>query len=158
MKFRTGFVSNSSSSSFVFRKDEEFKTTLDIAKAIVLLKKWDGDKALMQKLRSMGNYNLPIAFRSCNYDTYIAKEGRIFYVYTCNNYPFYNILYNDFYNIDIDLNEIEKDIKENNYFYWPEYNIEVTCIDDYIFCKKCYMEYHRDKNGNIICPSCKEIK
>lgn len=162
MKVRNSFVSNSSSSSFVFNEDNEYKTTLDIAKAMVPLRDWDNDEELIQKLMDMGDYDLPIAFRSCNYDTYIAREGKTFYIFTCNNHQFYDILPHDYYEEDWKL---EMDIRENNYFYWPEYNIETRAIsyDEIIangglksYCDKCYMTFQRNKEGIIICPKCKK--
>lgn len=103
MKLRSGFVSNSSSSSFVISGDA-YSGTFDIAEAMLkerndyweewkdLKKSGDEDISKLQILRRGKDPNTPLSFRSTNYDTYITKIGNYYFVSTCNNIPFYNML------------------------------------------------------------------
>jgi hypothetical protein len=102
MKVRNGFVSNSSSSSFIISADD-FPTVRSLAK--YMLKKkiqetiyYDADEGvsseddkyikfdeiLIERLNNIDE-NDPISFPSCNYDTYIRRVGNYYLVATCNN-------------------------------------------------------------------------
>jgi len=94
MKIRNGFVSNSSSSSFII-STECFPTVRSLATYMlkqkineyqhdpdVEFKKLD--KLYIKRLKKIDE-NQAVSFPSCNYDTYIKKVGDCYLVSTCNN-------------------------------------------------------------------------
>lgn len=106
MKIRNGFVSNSSSSSFVISVDD-FPSVRSLATYMINKKiqedlytaedyKYYGesaddikeyieyDKKLIKRLKNVDE-NSPVSFPSCNYDTYIKRIGDYYLVSTCNN-------------------------------------------------------------------------
>ncbi len=88
MKIRKGFVSNSSSSSFII-SDKDFHSVRDLAKYMLGRKilemsyedvSWkdeliNDNNQLIKKLETLDE-NQSVSFPSCNYDTYIRKVGR----------------------------------------------------------------------------------
>jgi len=100
VKVRTGFVSNSSSSSFVLETKNDHRTTWDVAKVMLQQRtadaiEWWGEEnefsklVVEQRIREIDNLNLPIdtpfTMHSTNYETYIFKyDGKIL-IDTCNN-------------------------------------------------------------------------
>ena len=111
MKVRNGFVSNSSSSSFII-SDKHFSSVKDLA--IYMINKKieeytyenenvndeyiEYDKKLILKLDNIDE-NSSVCFPSCNYDTYIKKFGDCYLVSTCNNTQW------DLYNFTTQLTE-----------------------------------------------------
>ena len=103
MKIRNGFVSNSSSSSFLIKLGEKYPDILSVATNMIKdrFDAWrsDDDYSVsdqhpkeaavynnIERLRRSGNVNFPIFFRSTNYDTYIVPVTENYvYVDTCNN-------------------------------------------------------------------------
>jgi len=89
MKTRQGFVSNSSSSSFIVKVGEVFDNVFDVAEYMIPKREWDNDKELLAKLQELKTTNPSlegICFRSCNCPTYIAKVDDHILVETCNNH------------------------------------------------------------------------
>jgi hypothetical protein len=99
MKTRNGFVSNSSSSSFVLKVGLPFDDVFELAEYMIPKREWDDDKKLLNTLKnlktkksnrtSLSSNKLnftSLSFRSCNYDTYIAKLGDYFLIETCHNH------------------------------------------------------------------------
>lgn len=94
MKLRNGFVSNSSSSSFII-SNKKFKTVRSLATYMIKQKIKerryepepefnDYDKQYIKRLQNIDK-NKDVSFPSCNYDTYIRKVGDQYLVATCNN-------------------------------------------------------------------------
>lgn len=91
IKYRTGFVSNSSSSSFVVGSTA-YDTVFDLAKIMIKTREWGkSDRALLglldEAIAEGKDPNINLSFSSCNYDTYIIKSDD-YLVQTCNNHRF----------------------------------------------------------------------
>ena len=82
MKIRSGFVSNSSSSSFIVNC-KDFGSIRDLAIQMIQIRDWENDD---DDIRAINNLELdpdhPLSFSTCNYDTYIAKDGDYYLVTT----------------------------------------------------------------------------
>jgi len=89
MKTRMGYVSNSSSSSFIVSKNT-FDSVFDLAKSMIPSREWDSDQELIEtieeaEIRGM-DINTSICFNSCNEETYIVKHKDYYLIATCNNH------------------------------------------------------------------------
>lgn len=110
MKFRNGFVSNSSSSSFVV-SDKHYKDVFDLAVEMIKLrdvdyaeydyedgnnedgnKEWKRLKDVIISARETMDPNTPITFPTTNYHTFILKHDDNFLVSTCNNHIEFNYM------------------------------------------------------------------
>lgn len=156
MKIRNGFVSNSSSSSFMIKVCDEIPTVQDLAKRFLQLKIKDASgrkaqvgkyiqkqKNLIKCLKNMPDKNTSIIIPTCNYDTYIVCEDDYFVINTCHNE---NSNWED-------LQEFRcypEGKRQNEWREWEEYRFGhlnffhlesgriVEELDDYESCEKCY--------------------
>jgi len=177
MKIRSGFVSNSSSSSFIANCD----TVIDTAIEMLPARGWHeidfamNDDALMnifEKLKNIPDYNddTAITFKSCNYDTYIMKHAGLIFVETCNNHPWYDAIdYRRATDGELKLideyDNYEFTIHDQCEYYLPEYDIigsrsrgwdhwcrtchsDIFTVDDKEICPKCKTEFKKEnKDG-----------
>lgn len=95
MKIRNGFVSNSSSSSFIIEGGD----VIDIASRMLscvlgedpdwpseeIAHRWRHNLESASRDAKVKDGSVGITFPSCNYDTYILKEDNKVYIATCNN-------------------------------------------------------------------------
>ena len=103
MKIRQGFVSNSSSSSFVIPVSKKFPDVVKLGDYMIdimineHMSERDSDNKYYQSyldrknnikdfLKKQENKDFPICFHSCNEDTFIVREDDYFLVQTCNNH------------------------------------------------------------------------
>lgn len=110
MKVRKGFVSNSSSSSYLIPMGT-FKDVFDLAAQMITIrdKEWGGEEdqsewavdfrkkpslvAKLAKLQEQGmDPNTPVHFHTCNYNTWILRTDEGFLVDTCNNHDWYDLM------------------------------------------------------------------
>ena len=170
MKTRNGFVSNSSSSSFVLKVGQPFETTLDIAEYMIPKRDWDNDEELVEKVRKLKYNKTPIhalKFNSCNYDTFIAKMGEYFLVETCHNHDWdlYDFNVNrplefeeyfgddSFYELSNKINfyNLEHDV----YGRTISYNEEKYTPNNKTYCEKCFSDYWVI-NNKVVCLVCEK--
>lgn len=164
MKIRKGFVSNSSSSSYIIpshtvEESMNLGSTSEVAKYMIGCRGFDNDKELISKLElAIKDLKIdkdgPICFRSCNFDTYIISRNGAIYIDTCNNHDF--DLLDDYYGSeDFPINAVI----ENNRFYYIDFDVFVTVIP-YESCKKiknkteCWGEVFKADDGNKYCINC----
>ena len=116
MKIRNGYVSNSSSSSFVIRAENNFSTVKDVAKYIM-----DTCEEIYQEnnyvdelevLNKQKDPNIPVFFNTGGDDTYIRKfDDKIVLVTT------QNINFKDIRTVALSAKDIDKEFFEQfNYF------------------------------------------
>lgn len=101
MKIRDGFVSNSSSSSFIVSL-KAYKDVFDLAKEMIKIRDaengftgWEcTEKDLRQRFSAYEktfDKNHPVSFKTVNEDTFIARTNEGYFVTTCNNYDWSSI-------------------------------------------------------------------
>lgn len=96
MKIRQGFVSNSSSSSFLINPQAYDNSIFDLTRAMIEVRNneeaWSSTEKELENLRLAENKGIdretPIRLDTCNYDTFIFKYQDLYYVSTCNNHDF----------------------------------------------------------------------
>lgn len=102
MKIRSGFVSNSSSASYVIDK-KAYKNTFSLARKMIERrdgKGWDNEDliATLDSFEAGGYENdIQITFPTCNFDTFIMRTNRFYAVSTCNNHDFEGLFYTSFH-------------------------------------------------------------
>lgn len=167
MKIRNGFVSNSSSSSFVVKVGKPFNTALELANHMIPFREWDCDQELVNKVNKLIQKcpeTPAVCFKSCNYDTFIAKMGDVFLVQTCHNHDwdlsqysapcpseYYNYFGDDsFYNLEhsMDFLHLDYDVIGRPAHWRETKNFEYEC-------PKCHHWGHHWIIGeDIKCPRC----
>jgi len=193
MKTRSGFVSNSSSQSFIIDM-RYYGDVFGLAKHMLEIRNEDwleegypqlANKPELERLAiTKRDRNTPVAFKTCNFDTYILRAGQILAVETCNNHPFfaklkgglhdgvwpelYRILgldQEDICSRSFDIHEeVENGLSKVCSFWWPE--IDLVCHEEEEegvhfseqLCKKHFMFEKRIKEGphkgKLCCPWC----
>ena len=167
MKTRTGFVSNSSSSSFVLEVGKPFNTPLEVAKYMVPKRESDNDADLVKKIeRTIQKCPdlTPVCFKSCNYDTFIVKMDKYFLVQTCHNHNWdieqWRVSapaeYYSYYGDDSFF-----DIPSGFEFFHLDYDVKGKVADwndtrgGNSFCDKCYNDFWWIGDA-LKCPKCGE--
>jgi hypothetical protein len=181
MKIRNGFISNSSSSSFVI-DGKHFPNCFALAKHMVN-HMYSPDKQLKQKLLASEKYmdpNVSIFFHSLNENTYILKDKKlnVYLVETCHNEDFQlgqfsaelpqeaiDYLKSE-YKTEI-LCEFYCSDVVTGWFWYPEYGVEAKlCYDSDdpddrlpLSCEVCdsYMVQLK-KDNSICCLECRKKK
>ncbi len=180
MKIRNGFVSNSSSSSFVITVSATFPNVFALAKHMISKREWTtgrgNDTELRQNIRNAYTRGMdpdtPLAFSTCNYNTRIMRDGRFLLVSTCTNHEF-----------DLDDHVVilsqqdEEDLQQRhnitdwdaagfeNFLYdttlwYPEWNLTGKAPSSDLSFDQKYCNLHRDykielQDGSVVCPACK---
>lgn len=135
MKIRTGFVSNSSSTSFTV-STTKYKTVFDLAQAMIACRGYNNDQELIEKIEEQKNLVDPdsnICFPTCNFDTYICRIEDYYVISTCNNHDFQNYI----------------DISDN----YPESFKEKAEIAGYGGNERFYCEFNLEKDFSFWYPN-----
>ena len=118
MKIRNGYVSNSSSSSFVIKAEGDLSTVKDVAEYIMKTynETYEENSDIfnneLEVLNSQSDPNIPVFFNTGGDETYIRKFGDKIVLVTTQNINFY-----DLKNAALRSNDIDKEFFEQfNYF------------------------------------------
>lgn len=185
MKIRSGFVSNSSSSSFICSK-QDYSTVYDLALVMLEIRNkddnfWDkhNEVEVLKELKESKSENIPIAFQTCNYETYIFPTENYYFVSTCNNHPFEedvkyvkytededvdDVFYKDvasiLQSIDFEVymanhEDIQGTLVDLNYYYWPQYDKYLKVAKGLCKHNKDYIEVFNIKDmKGVYCYEC----
>ena len=163
MKTRVGFVSNSSSSSFILAGSN----TINLAREMLKCKEHNPDvqlakfDRLVEANKDFISTSIPIRFKSCNYDTFIRNDKDLLIINTCHNED-WNPALSQYHMVSSSSDENYPD-DETTYYWSIEHDLflkEVPYnllkeINEFDYCKKHYTStcYIFDKN-TIGCPDC----
>lgn len=152
MKIRNGFVSNSSSSSFVIRTDGKFKTVADVAEFIMceMQAQWDDDYSIeLMELKNMTDKDTPVYFYTSD-GGYIRKFKDHIIVSTTHHYDPGFILSNEMVN----FNDFEENYFNELEFYDEEcekYNDDpyyrITSMESFDYYWKQFNDFFLLKSG-----------
>jgi hypothetical protein len=132
MKIRTGFVSNSSSTSFTV-PTTAYKDVFELAQHMITCRGWDSDDKLIEKIDKDKvdgiDPNSNVCFSTCNFDTYICRIEDYYVVSTCNNHSFGN-----FIEISYDYpKKIKEKAKNAGYEYDERFYCEFNLPEEFSF-------------------------
>jgi len=173
MKIRNGFVSNSSSSSFLIKTDGDYKTVYDVAKRIMLdmQSQWSNDECSysdeLSELEKMSDKNTPVFFDSSD-GGYIRKFKDYIIVSTTQHYDPYKFDIVNFKDVEEEyFKELEYKEEGDDYYYngvddeerirkitsCEDFDYYWQQFDDFLLLKSgIYGVWQYDfKNG---CPDC----
>ena len=160
MKLNNGFVSNSSSCSFIVNS-KVYRSVFDLAQWMVRYREWDTDNDLIlaiERGKKKVDPNTSIAFRTCNYDTYIRQFGDRIYIQTSHNHDF---------NLKgvVEIPQENFTVSDRGTFWYPEYDLmghryiprdkagEWDWTKD-SFCRIHSVDLIQLMDWRIICPEC----
>lgn len=145
MKIRNGFVSNSSSSSFVIIAKDKFSTVKDVAKYIIdTCLDYNNNYLSIEsiELNKLKNPNTPVHFDAFGEETYIRKIDDKIVIRTSQN---------------IDLPSLKKLCLNDNDLSEEFYQIFSRENEDYVpYDENSGEEYDKDYNDKIYTPDCIE--
>ena len=161
MKVRDGFVSNSTSSSFVIRTGV-YKSVFDLAQHMVKCRDWESDNDLIlaiERGKKRLDRNSSIAFHTCNYDTFIRQFGDRIYIQTCHNHDF------NLKGIVDTASDDSFNVSDKGTFWYPEFNLfgrkyiprDKTGQWDWTknsYCQQHFTDLIQLQDGDVICPIC----
>jgi hypothetical protein len=182
MKTRKGFVSNSSSSSFILNLDIDAVARNMLSTVIEEFSDWDREESASKRRegrelyktwrenlekglrkRKVKNGEIGLTFPSCNEDTYIVKKNNQCYVATCNNHMWDDIILDGGTQYGEDNETVYSVTKRYNYFNIRNCKIH-SCEkfwDDFkgeqLHCRHCTYQpysYVIDLKGKILCGTC----
>jgi hypothetical protein len=174
MKLRSGFVSNSSSSSFVVRADEACPSVFALARKMIKLRGYGKedkrDRKAVQALEAGGTpVNTPLAFNTTNYETFIAPviiDNQLYFaVSTCHNHE-WDELEVAFTTDDkvsraiseemgSDDDDLEWNVPRVTDFTWLRTGVRGRQPTPYVgSCRQCYSPTFQTPGGKILCVNC----
>lgn len=171
MKIRNGFVSNSSSMSFVI-STKSYENVFALAKRMIdIMIKLDSEKGYddwidsleeikrrLEERETLGmDPNTSVQIPSCNYDTFIERdnEDHCYRVDTCNNHNYWEGLEGDFLlGLDSDF-DCSYDLDEKTMF---NVSYDIMAKNTYEYCEKHFISKIKLENGEIVCKHCNPEK